>query len=108
MNDHPAPARAAAPTRLIAANAALLGLLAVLTIAGMQSPAGAQSGVQRSRGEYTLVSGRYQGGTASAVYVVDSANQEVLALIWNRTKNEFEPLGMRSMLADGQRQAPPR
>lgn len=108
MSDQSTPVRGGAPTRLIAANAALLGLLAVLTIAGMQSPAEAQSGTARGRGDYTILSGRYQGGTASAVYVVDSANQEVLALIWNRTKQELEPLGMRSMLADGQRQAPPR
>jgi hypothetical protein len=108
MSDHPTPPRAGAPARLIAANAALLGVLAILTIAGMQSTAGAQQGAQRSRGEYTMVSGSYQGGTASAVYLVDSANQEVLALLWNRTKSEFEPLGIRSMLADGQRQAPPR
>lgn len=113
MSDHPVPvvsARSPVPTRLIAANAALLALLAVLTIAGMQSQADAQPGssAARGRGEYTMVSGRYQGGTASAIYLVDSANQEVLALTWNRTKNEFEPLGMRSMLADGQRNAPPR
>jgi hypothetical protein len=97
-----------APVRLIAANAALLGVLAVLTIVGMNAPAGAQPGSQRGRGEYTMVSGRYQGGTASAVYLVDSANQEVLALTWNRTKNEFEPLALRSMLMDSQHQAPPR
>ena len=109
MSDHPTPPRTSVPARLVAANAALLGILAVLTIAGMQSSAGAQQpAAQRSRGDYTIVSGRYQGGTASAVFVVDGANQEVLALTWNRTKNEFEPIGIRNMLADGQRQAPPR
>ena len=110
MSDHPIPptARAGVPTRLVAANAALLGILAVLTIAGMQTSADAQPAGQRSRGDYTILSGRYQGGTSSAVFVVDAANQEVLALTWNRTKNELEPVGMRSMLADSQRQAPPR
>ncbi len=108
MSDHAAPSRTGLPARLVAANAALLGILAVLTIAGMNSPAGAQPGAQRGRGDYTIVSGRYQGGTANAVYVVDAANQEVLALTWNRTKNEFEPIGVRSLLSDGQRQSAPR
>jgi len=102
------PQTASVSPKLIAANVALLGVLAALTIAGMQSPAGAQSGLPRGRGDYTMLSGRYQGGNSNAVYVIDGANQEVLALTWNRTKIEFEPVGVRSMLADGQRQAPPR
>lgn len=103
--------RPGVPARLIAANAVLLLALAVLTIAGVQSPAGAQPGAgaaQRGRGDYTMVSGRYQGGTANMVYVLDSANQELLALEWNRNRNEFVPLGLRSLVDDGRRLAPPR
>lgn len=99
------------PVRLIAANVVLLGALAVLTIVGLQSPAGAQPGgapAVRGRGDYTMVSGRYQGGTANMVYLLDSANQELLALEWNRNRNEFVPLGLRSLVEDGRRQAPPR
>ncbi|MBX3405171.1 MAG: hypothetical protein KF869_00280 [Phycisphaeraceae bacterium] len=102
------------PVRLIAANAVLLGALAVLTIVGLQTPAGAQPGAggagaaQRGRGDYTMVSGRYQGGTANMVYLLDSANQELLALEWNRNRNEFTPLGLRSFVDDGRRLAPPR
>jgi hypothetical protein len=109
MPNHPAPTQARTPTRLIAANAALLAVLACLTIAGMNAPADAQSrGAQRGRGEYTMVSGNFQGGSASAVYLIDSTNQEVVALTWNRTKHEFEPLALRSMIADSQRQSTPR
>lgn len=100
------------PVRLIAANVVLLGALAALTIVGLQSPAGAQPGAAapavRGRGDYTMVSGRYQGGTANMVYLLDSANQELLALEWNRNRNEFVPLGLRSLVEDGRRQAPPR
>jgi hypothetical protein len=105
--------RTGVPARLIAANAVLLLALAVLTVAGVQSQAGAQPGAggaagQRGRGDYTMVSGRYQGGTANMVYVLDSANQELLALEWNRNRNEFVPLGLRSLVDDGRRLAPPR
>ena len=104
------PIRTPVPVRLIAANAALLAALAVLTIVGLQSPAGAQPGgaAQRGRGDYTMVSGRYQGGTSNMVYLLDSANQELLALEWNRNRNEFAPLGLRSLVDDSRRQAPPR
>jgi len=113
MNETANSGRTTLPTRLVAANAALLALLAVLTIAGMQTPAGAQpagggGAGTRGRGDYTLISGRFQGGTASAVYVIDGANQEILALTWDRTKNAFEPVGVRSMFSDGQRQSPAR
>ena len=109
MTDQPLPSpRAGVSPRLIALNAALLGTLAVLPIAGAYVPAAAQPGVNRGRGEYTMVSARYQGGTANGVFILDAANQEVLGLSWNRNRNEFEPIGLRSLLSDGQRQAPPR
>jgi hypothetical protein len=111
---NPQSERPVVPVRLIAANAVLLAALAVLTVAGVQSQAGAQPGggagaaAQRGRGDYTMVSGRYQGGTANMVYLLDSANQELLALEWNRNRNEFTPLGLRSLVDDGRRLAAPR
>lgn len=101
--------------RLIALNAALLMGLAAATIAGTASAqpggaggaGGASAAVGRARGEFTLVSGRYQGGTSGAVYVLDASNQDILALSWDRTRDRFNIIGHRSLNEDArvQRQA---
>lgn len=98
------PAAGRARQRLIALNVALLLTLGVVTVL-----AGADAGAQpvgtpapRPRGEYTVVSGRYQGGTTNAVYVLDSANQELLALSWDRSRNELEVIGHRKLSDDAQ------
>lgn len=55
----------------------------------------------RARGDYTMVAGRTsQGGTQQVVYVVDSANQEVVALRWDQTKRLFTGVGYRSLGGD--------
>jgi hypothetical protein len=88
--------------RLIALNAALLAALAIATIAGTASaqPGGAGAALGRARGDYTLISGRYQGGTAGAVYVLDASNQDILALTWDRTRDRFNIVGHRSLIED--------
>ena len=95
--------------RLIALNAALLAALAFATIAGTASaqPGGEGAALGRARGDYTLISGRYQGGTAGAVYVLDASNQDILALTWDRTRDRFNIVGHRSLIEDSrvQRQA---
>jgi len=87
--------------RLIALNIALLAVLAGVTIAGAQpgtSPGSAQ--LARPRGEYTMISGRIQGATTAAIYVLDAANQEVVALGWDRSANKLETIGWRSLSDD--------
>lgn len=95
--------------RLIALNAALLGALALVTIATQVSDAGAQPAGAggsrpnypgRHRGDYCLVSGRTTGGSSSAVYILDSSNQELLALTWDRSREQFVILGRRDVTAD--------
>ncbi|HYF14393.1 MAG TPA: hypothetical protein VD971_04890 [Phycisphaerales bacterium] len=54
----------------------------------------------RARGDYTMVSGRTNSGGPSAVYVVDSANQEVIALKWDQSKQVMVGIGYRSLLND--------
>jgi len=90
-------------TRLIGLNFALLMVLAALTILTssqvVAQPAGT-IGTGRGRGEYTIISGKYQGGISNAVYVLDAANQELLALSWNRNRDEFEIIGHRRLTDD--------
>ena len=62
----------------------------------------AQRGGVRARGEYALVGGQIQGGNANAVYVIDGANQEMIALRWNESTKSLEGVGYRDLQADGQ------
>jgi len=98
--------------KLIGLNVALLATLAVVTLLGVVSArAGAQPGATtpaRGRGEYTMVSGRIQGSTTSAIYIVDGANQEIVALTWDRTNNRVEPIGYRSLNDDARYLTKPR
>lgn len=94
--------------RLIGLNIALLIGLAIVTLASTprlfaQNQFGQNQPALRPRGEYTMVSGRYQGSTTSAVYILDAANQELVVLDWNRDKKRFEPIGMRRLTDDSQR-----
>lgn len=98
--------------RLVAFNFALLLVLGAVTIIGSleagAQPGGAGAGATganptpRARGDYTMVSGRYQGGTSNAIYVLDAANGELLALSWDRGRNELEIIGHRRIADDAQ------
>ncbi len=92
------------PRGLVALNAVLLAALAGVTL----SPrAGAQSGLTgagyehvRVRGEYALVGGTTLGDTASTIYILDSANRELLALRWNDSLKSLEGVGYRDLVRD--------
>lgn len=86
---------------LIFLNAALLGVLALVAIGPSVVAQGGQPDA-RARGEYTAVSGRVLGSTTNAVYILDSTNQEIVALRWNRNRNQFEGIGYRSLVQDAQ------
>ncbi len=100
--------------KLIALNAALLAALAVATFTGSRTadaqPTSARSGEQngRLRGEYTIIAGTIQGGTTSALYIIDAANQDLIALSWDRTNNRANPLGYRSLTDDAKYLTKPR
>jgi hypothetical protein len=86
---------------LIAVNAALvlgLGLaaLAPSAIAGRQPT--------RARGVYTMVNGAIQGGNSDAIYIVDSANQEMVVIRWNDGRTSLEGIGYRNLTGDAQAQ----
>jgi hypothetical protein len=100
--------------RLVAVNVALLVVLVFVTLTGSR-PASAQPGTglpggqaARGRGDYTMVCGKYQGSTTSAVYIIDAANQEVVVLGWDRSAGRLNPIGHRSMMDDAHYLTKPR
>ena len=90
---------------LIVLNAVLLAVLAALTWSPLAS--GQNQGAGRARGDYTMVAGKTTAGGPAAVYLIDSANQEVVALRWDQSKQEMVGLGYRSLQTDA-RQVPGR
>ena len=52
------------------------------------------------RGDYTMESGRIQGGNTNAVYIVDAANQEFVAVRWNNSGKALDGIGYRNLQAD--------
>jgi hypothetical protein len=87
--------RAATNTRaLLAVNAALLVLLAVVTFA---PTADAQV---RPRGKYVLVAGGVSGSVSSAVYIMDTVNQELIAINYEYSTKRLKGVGHRNVAAD--------
>ncbi len=82
---------------LIMLNVALLVMLAAVTLAPSSH---AQRGGGRARGEYTMVSGKVTGSSAHVVYVVDSSNQDLLAVRWSETSKALDTLGYRDLKED--------
>jgi len=97
--------RDASCRRLLWINAGVLALLG----ACFAFPAGAQNGQpgqpgQRARGEYTMISGKISVGSSSAVYILDSVNQEMIALRWDNGRRSFTGIGYRSLDLDSRLQ----
>lgn len=62
--------------------------------------AGGAAAAPRAHGQYLMLSGRVQGANTNALYLIDTANQELVALKWNRSAGRLEALGYRSLQAD--------
>jgi hypothetical protein len=87
---------------LIALNAVLIGVLALVTLA--PAPGGdAQAQANRARGDYTMVAGRIQGSSEDAIFIVDSNNAEVVAVRWQKGAKEFAGVGYQSFNSTPQR-----
>ncbi len=80
---------------LIAVNAVLLGLLAVVTLAPTAEAQG------RTRGRYMMVSGGANNLQSSAVYVIDTVNQEMMILTYDAAARDLKGLAYRNLAADG-------
>ena len=57
-------------------------------------------GQNRGRGEYTMVAGGVNGANSSAAFIVDVANQEMIALTYNHNTKLLEGIGYRNLNRD--------
>ena len=87
---------------LIGINAGLL--MAAGAVHWAASPGLAQDD-NRSRGSYMLIGGEIQGGDANAIYVLDTINEELIAVRWNHSRRELEQLGYRDVRRDTSQEA---
>ncbi|MBS0197549.1 MAG: hypothetical protein JSR77_12405 [Planctomycetes bacterium] len=84
-----------------------LGLLCALTWLALSHSARAQNAAPkaentgRPRGDYTMVSGRVSAGGSDAIYILDTNNQELVALRWDTAKQSLAGIGFRDLNADG-------
>ncbi len=88
------------PRALVALNLVLLAVLALITLV---PKAGAQLGSsvdQRARGEYILVGGEPASGNSNAIYILDTANRELVAVRWNESTKVLEGIGYRDLSVD--------
>ncbi len=84
---------------------ALIGLNAVLLVAlgavSLTPNAGAQGQKSpRLPGIYSVVGGELSSGNANGVYVLDSANREMILLSWDNSRNKVNFLGYRDLNSD--------
>ena len=90
-------------TALVIANVALAGVLAWVELGPVATAQPASSeAAARPRGSYTLVGGEIQTGNSNAVYVIDSANQEMVVLRWEDGRNTIGGIGYRDLRADSE------
>lgn len=89
-------------TGLVALNLLLLAVLGAVTLAPRLEAQSMRGEFQnpRVRGEYAIVGGDTLGETSSTVYVLDSANRELVALRWNESTKSLEGVGFRDLVRD--------
>ncbi len=87
---------------LLALNIALLGVLAIVSLSPEADAENTQPAA-RARGAYTMVAGGIRTGNSSAIWVVDSANQELAVLRFNDSKQQLEGIGFRDIAEDAKR-----
>lgn len=84
---------------LIALNATLLVVLGIVSIAQAQPGA-------RARGNYAMVGGEFLGGGGgNAVYILDAANQELIAVKWDDSRKVLDGIGYRDLSKDAQQRS---
>ncbi len=75
-------------------------VLACVVLARWTSGEAGAQGAVRARGEYTLASGRIAQGGNHAVYVLDGANQDMVAVRWDQARQTLVGVGYRSIAQD--------
>lgn len=97
---------------LIALNLGLLGVLALVSL-GPAASASSTDGsavnnaqpATRARGDYTMVAGSMRSGTASAIWLLDKANQEMVIVRWDEGRKTLQGIDYRDLTKDAK--APP-
>ena len=84
-------------TFAVVLNLVLLGALAAITFA--PDAISRNSQLARARGEYTLISGRPNGTTSDAVFILDASNQEIIALKFDSAR-KLSVMGYRNLDTD--------
>ncbi len=84
---------------LVVLNVVLLGVLGVVTVAPRVDAQNVPSSA-RVRGDYAVVGGATIGENASTIYVLDSANRELVSLRWNDSAKSLEGVGFRDLVYD--------
>lgn len=79
---------------LIVLNALLLAALGAVK----WSPAAEAQA--RARGSYLMVAGAVEGGDPEVVWLLDEANGELVAVVWNRERGELMGIGYRDLDVD--------
>lgn len=83
---------------LVILNIALLALVITLGVARNAGANGSQP--DRARGAYTMVSGAIQGGSNDVAYIIDTVNQELVAVDWNAAGSQIRVIGYRNLAVD--------
>ena len=78
-------------------NLALAGVV-VASAAGLAVGQAVES--RRVSGQYSCVGGKTIGGYTNMIYVLDSANRELVSLKWNDGTKQLEGHGYRDLVTD--------
>lgn len=76
----------------------VLGAVALAKFA--PSRAEAQAAKPRARGEYTMTTGKSNVGGPDVICILDAANQEMLFLRWDQSRQKLVPQGYRNLAQD--------
>ncbi len=79
---------------LIVLNVALLGLLALVTLAPEADAQG------RGRSDYTMIAGNVNGSDAAATYIVDTINQDLVVMLYNTSTKKLDGVAYRNLADD--------
>lgn len=85
---------------LIGVNIALLLLLALLVAAPATAQGTSPAAQARARGQYVVVPGKSQGSPVGTFWIMDTVNEELVALRWDRSGQKLETMGFRDLVND--------
>lgn len=78
---------------------------AAVIVAGAVGVVFGQAAVQnRAAGNYTLLAGKANGASAKTIYILDSANKEMVAVKWNQSAVKLDGIGYRNLAQDADAQ----